>query len=105
MIIDTHNHVRWHGYPAERIIKNMDENGIAKTWLLSWEAPMNEIDMAFYAKKFFPGRVGMPFTDVIEAASRFPERLIPGYCPDPRLPGSSVWKRRRKDSGYVSAES
>ncbi|MBN2552637.1 MAG: amidohydrolase family protein [Spirochaetales bacterium] len=86
MIIDAHNHVNWLGYTADKIIENMDRNGIEVTWLLSWEAPADEIDPVLYMPKFFPGQTNLPFTDVFHAASRFPDRFISGYCPDPRKP-------------------
>jgi len=86
MIIDAHNHVNWLGYTPEKIIENMDRNGIDITWLLSWEAPADEIDPAMYMPKFFPGQKDLPFSDVFKAASRFPDRFVSGYCPDPRRP-------------------
>lgn len=84
MIIDAHNHVNWLGYTPEKIIENMDQNRIDITWLLSWEAPANEIDPAMYMPKFFPGQKDLPFSDVFEAVARFPDRFVAGYCPDPR---------------------
>ena len=84
MIIDAHNHVNWLGYTPEKIIENMDQNRIDITWLLSWEAPANEIDPAMYMPKFFPGQKDLPFSDVFEAVDRFPDRFVAGYCPDPR---------------------
>ena len=86
MIIDAHNHVNWLGYTPEKIVENMDQNGIDVTWLLSWEAPWDEIDPSMYMPKFFPGQKDLPFGDVFTAASRFPDRFVAGYCPDPRKP-------------------
>ena len=37
-IIDAHNHPDWHGHNLEKFLANMAQNGIDKTWLLSWEA-------------------------------------------------------------------
>lgn len=88
MIVDAHNHVNWLGYGPERIVENMDQQGIDVTWLLSWEAPLDEIDQGFYMKIFYPGRACLPFTDVLAAVSRFPDRFLAGYCPDPRRPDS-----------------
>ena len=39
MLIDAHNHPDYHGFTAEKIVRNMDENGIDKIWLLSWTSP------------------------------------------------------------------
>ncbi|UCF97878.1 MAG: amidohydrolase family protein [Spirochaetaceae bacterium] len=88
MIVDAHNHVNWLGYTPERIIENMDQNRIDRTWLLSWEAPENEIDPAMYTPKFYPGKRDLPCSDVFAAAARFPDRFVAGYCPDPRIPGA-----------------
>ena len=41
-IIDAHNHPDWHGHNLERFIANMDQYGISKTWLFSWECERNE---------------------------------------------------------------
>jgi predicted TIM-barrel fold metal-dependent hydrolase len=84
MIIDAHNHVNWLGYTPEKIVENMDQNRIDITWLLSWEAPANEIDPTMYMPKFFPGQQDLPFADVFDAVARFPDRFVAGYCPDPR---------------------
>ena len=42
MIIDVHNHAYYHGFNARKLIENMDECHIAKTWLLTWETPESE---------------------------------------------------------------
>jgi len=83
IIIDGHGHVNWYGYDADRLVANMDEHGIDVMWLLSWEAPAEEIDLG-YAGCFWPQTVGMPFTDVVDAVHRYPDRFIPFYAPDPR---------------------
>lgn len=44
MIIDIHNHADFHGYNAEKMLLNMDENGISMTCLLSWEASTADCD-------------------------------------------------------------
>lgn len=77
MIIDAHNHVNRLGYTPEKSIKSMDQNRIDITWLLSREAPANEIDPARYMPKFFPGQKDLPFSDVFEAVARFPDRFVP----------------------------
>jgi predicted TIM-barrel fold metal-dependent hydrolase len=84
MIIDAHNHVNRLGYTPEKIIENMGQNRIDITWLLSWEAPADEIDPTMYMPSFFPGQKDLPFSDVFEAVASFPDRFVAGYCPDPR---------------------
>jgi predicted TIM-barrel fold metal-dependent hydrolase len=82
-IIDSHGHVKWYGYDADRLVANMDEHGIRRMWLFSWECPAEEQD-AFFENVFWPGTIGMPFTDVIDAVKQHPDRFVPGYAPDPR---------------------
>jgi hypothetical protein len=84
-VIDAHNHPRWIGHDGARIIEDMDDAGIERTWLLSWEIPERELDTAYYAK-LSPTGVGIPFRDVIDVAERYPARFIPGTTTDPRDP-------------------
>jgi len=86
LIIDAHNHVNWLGKDARQIVENMDCCGIDRTWLLTWEAPPHEIDMASYQKSFGPNRSCMPLEDVLHAVELYPERFVPFYAPDPRDP-------------------
>ena len=44
MIIDAHNHPDWHKHNFKSFIKNMDDNNIDKTWILSWEAPSTDYE-------------------------------------------------------------
>ena len=44
MIIDAHNHPDWHGHDLLKFLHNMADCNIDKTWLLSWEAPLDEVD-------------------------------------------------------------
>ncbi len=85
-IIDSHNHVDFHGFHADAAVKNMDENGIESAWLLTWEAPQDEINPDMYKRVFHPSLPDMPFTQVVDAVRRYPSRFVAGYCPDPRRP-------------------
>lgn len=85
-IIDSHNHVDFHGYDAAAAVRNMDENGIDVTWLLTWEAPQDEINPDQYMKVFHPSLAQLPLGQVLDATRRFPDRFVAGYCPDPRRP-------------------
>ncbi|MBN1807619.1 MAG: amidohydrolase family protein [Planctomycetes bacterium] len=89
MIIDAHNHVEWHGYRADDLVANMDEYGIDKTWVCTWECPPREISLEGYAKAFAPDRIGMPLRDMVDAVDKYPERLVPFYAPDPRDPSAA----------------
>jgi predicted TIM-barrel fold metal-dependent hydrolase len=87
-VIDIHAHVKWYGYNAEKLVANMDEHGIDVMWLLTWEAPPHEIDLPHHYTVFWPGRLCLPFADVVEAVEQYPERFLPFYAPDPRQPGA-----------------
>ena len=89
-IIDAHNHPDWLGHNLDRFLKNMETNGIEKTWLLSWESPRYESDKnieKFISGPIFGGsNVSLPFSRCLAYAERAPEKFILGYCPDPRNP-------------------
>ncbi len=91
-IVDAHNHPDWHGHDFTRYIQNMDEHGIEKTWLLSWECPEDEYDPQF--NYCIPsclteeGNGPIPFSRCLAYYERAPERFVLGYAPDPRRPGS-----------------
>lgn len=84
-IIDAHNHPNWYGHNVRRLIQNMDEHGIARTWLLSWEIPLREYEVQpAYWGLMDPRGVAAPLGQVVEALERFPDRLVGGWAPDPR---------------------
>jgi predicted TIM-barrel fold metal-dependent hydrolase len=85
-IIDAHNHVEYLGFDADAAVRNMDENDIAQTWLLTWEAPDGDINPDMYMRQFHPNSSNMSFEQVRDAVRRYPNRFIAGYCPDPRRP-------------------
>ena len=86
MIIDAHQHVFWHGHDDEAVVRNMEEHGIDLTWLLTWEGWADEIDEGGYAKALDPrgDHAWLPLRGVVEAHRRYPDRFVPGYCPNPR---------------------
>ena len=85
-IIDIHCHPRWLGYNGARIIENMDEAGIERAWLISWEAPEHEISPNYYGVTNPARPFGISFRDVIDLTERYPDRFIPGTTVDPRDP-------------------
>ncbi len=91
-MIDAHGHSDIHGYDFDRTVANMDEYGISKTWLLTWEAPSDECDPAYTCKMggaVFAGWSGpVPFERCLRYKERAPERFVLGYMPDPRRPGA-----------------
>lgn len=85
LIIDAHNHVNWVGTTTEQYLANMDQYGIDIMWVLSWEAFPDEFSTTYYSS-FQPGNLGMPFSSILEAKAKSPDRIVPGYCPNPRDP-------------------
>ncbi|MCK5804675.1 MAG: amidohydrolase family protein [Lentisphaeria bacterium] len=85
-VIDVHNHPNWHGHNVDALIANMDEHGIAKTWLLSWELPEAEYNQACpnYYQHMDPRGVGASLDLVLRGLEKYPNRLVGGWAPDPR---------------------
>ncbi len=84
-IIDIHNHPNWYGYTADKLVQNMDEHGIDKTWLLSWEIPEHEFNCApHYHECMDPRGLCAPLYMVVEGLEKYPDRFIGGWAPDPR---------------------
>ena len=68
----------------------MDNLGIDKCWVLTWECPPHEYNPNHYIPIVTPLNRGgpIPFSRVLSYAERAPDRFILGYAPDPRLPDS-----------------
>lgn len=66
----------------------MDQYGIDKTWLLSWESPRTEFDPSY--NRVLPDAADpdgpIPFGRLLSYKERAPERFVLGYAPDPRRP-------------------
>ena len=84
MLIDAHNHPNWHGFDAKKILQNMDDQGIDKMWLFSWEVSENEYSPNYHAV-LPPDGVGIPFKDVL-AVLQCRTGEIRGYMPHPKRP-------------------
>jgi predicted TIM-barrel fold metal-dependent hydrolase len=84
-IVDVHNHPYWLGHNPRKMVENMDAHGIDQTWLLSWDAPADEISPDYFST-LNPLGAGIPFSDVVRAAEAHPDRFVPGYAIDPRHP-------------------
>jgi predicted TIM-barrel fold metal-dependent hydrolase len=88
MIIDAHNHPYYLGYNCDKLLANMQESGIDKTWLLSLETPEPEYPPSYY-KHTWPSADGpIPFSACLEFYRAHPDRFVLGYAPDPRRPES-----------------
>ncbi len=96
-IIDAHQHVFWHGRDDADLVADLDENGIDKALLLTWcigprEAPIGYEEVFNPIHIVSPGQnPGLPFSDVVRAARRFPDRFIMGYAPHASEPDAAKW--------------
>ncbi|MBI2915049.1 MAG: amidohydrolase family protein [Firmicutes bacterium] len=90
MIIDAHNHPDWLGHNLDLFLANMVQNGIGITWLLSWEAPVDEYDPSQYNRIVPETGAGgpVPFLRCLAYAERAPGKFVLGFAPDPRRPES-----------------
>ncbi|MBN1554886.1 MAG: amidohydrolase family protein [Phycisphaerae bacterium] len=97
MIIDAHQHVFWHGKNDADLVADLNEQGIDKAWLLTWEIPPNE-DTRPYHHVFNPERLrpdgshpGLSLADALRAYRNYPDRFVLGYCPDPNIEDAVKW--------------
>jgi len=98
MIIDAHQHSFWHGRDGVGLVTDMDQFGIEKAWLLSWEipdSPRYRLGLAGYGKALNPARFrpdgshpGITLEDLIATRDLAPDRFVLGYCPDPDKPSA-----------------
>ena len=89
MIIDIHNHAYYHGYNAQKLIQNMDECHIDKTWLLTWETPESECNPEVsWCVSRATKDAAVPLDATLEYIRAYPDRFILGYAPDPRDPAA-----------------
>lgn len=91
MLIDSHQHVFWHGRDDAGLVADMDEQGIDVAWLLTWDIPPSE-DASIYHAVLNPAHVrpdgthpGLTLSDALLARQRHPDRFVLGYCPNPIL--------------------
>ncbi len=88
-IIDSHQHVFWQGRDDAGLIRDMDEHGVERAWLLTWEIPAAE-DAPSYHYSLNPihqrpdgTHRGIPLVDLLLARAHYPDRFVIGYCPHP----------------------
>lgn len=89
MIIDAHQHVYWHGKDVHGLVEDMDDNGIDKAWILTWDI-IPEEDAISYHPVLNPEHLrpdgthpGLPLCDCIKAKQLYPDRFLLGYAPNP----------------------
>ena len=87
MIIDAHNHPDYHGFTTDKILKDMDEQKIDKTWLLTWDVPQSEYDVILNQPTMPPSSLsGIPLDRILDAGKSAPDRFVLGYAPHPKRP-------------------
>ncbi len=88
-IIDSHQHVFWHGRDDAGLVADMDAHGIEKAWLLSWEVPPSEDNSSYHAalnpRWVRPDgtHAGIPIDDLLLTRDHYPDRFLVGFCPHP----------------------
>jgi predicted TIM-barrel fold metal-dependent hydrolase len=96
-IIDSHQHVFWHGRDDAGLIADMNEHGIDLAWLLTWEIPQFPAyaETTRFSRTLNPARVrpdgthpGILLEDLLIAHRNYPGRFILGFCPDPAKPNA-----------------
>ena len=87
MVIDMHAHANYYGLTCEKLLKNMDECGIDKAWLLTLETPRGEYAQSYHRNTWVTEDGPIPFSTSI-AFDNKDGRFILGYGPDPRNPES-----------------
>lgn len=88
-IVDSHQHVFWHGRDDAGLVADLDEQGVDYAWLLSWEIQPNEDhDLVHGILNPLHFRAdgthaGIPLSDLVLTRDRYPDRFVVGYCPHP----------------------
>lgn len=89
MLIDSHQHVYYHGLSPAGVVGEMDRFGITRAWILTWYLPPAEdvpaTHVYFNPANFRPDgtHAGSTLNDVIRACDQYPSRFVAGYCPCP----------------------
>lgn len=87
--IDSHQHVFWGGRDDAALVADMDEQGIERAWLLTWELTPVEDEKRWHAVlnplnlRADGTHAGITLRDLITARDRYPDRFVLGYCPHP----------------------
>ncbi|MBL8025230.1 MAG: amidohydrolase family protein [Fibrobacteres bacterium] len=74
-IIDIHQHVNWLGKHDEDLISYMDNAGVDKCWLLSWESVDGGLEQGYQH---------LSISDVYKTFKKYPKRIVPFCGVDPR---------------------
>jgi predicted TIM-barrel fold metal-dependent hydrolase len=94
MIIDSHQHVFWHGRDDAGLVADMDAQGIDVAWLLSWEILPSEDERSYHGVlnplhfRADGTHAGIPLSDLLLCRSHYPQRFVVGFCPHPLTPSA-----------------
>ncbi len=94
MLIDTHQHVFWHGRDDKGLVEDLNEHGIDVAWLLSWDMAPDEDNGTYHFalnpihRRADGTHAGIPLSDLLLAREHYPDRFMVGYCPHPLLPNA-----------------
>ena len=91
MIIDCHMHVEWQGHSADDAVRHLDNIGVDKAWVLSWQDKDAGLDLYQY--------LHLSPESVMRAYRKHPERLIPFCGIDPRRENAHGILRELVDQG------
>ncbi|MEF3309162.1 amidohydrolase family protein [Paenibacillus sp. GYB004] len=86
MIIDSHNHPNYLNMTCEKIVENMKQCGIDRTWLLTLETPEYEYAPAYHRLTWGDESGPIPFKNCLACVEKEPDKFVLGYAPDPRKP-------------------
>ena len=95
-VIDAHQHAFWRGsdrpdgdFSPSRLVADLDEQGITRAWLLTWEImPFEdhpEDHGALNPANLRPNgsHAGITLSDTLFARDRYPDRFVAGFSPHP----------------------
>ncbi|OGJ92326.1 MAG: hypothetical protein A2268_06235 [Candidatus Raymondbacteria bacterium RifOxyA12_full_50_37] len=74
-MIDIHQHVNWQGKNDKGLIAYLDDAGVRKCWLLSWESVDGSREQHYQH---------LSIQDVYRTYKKYPKRIIPFCGVDPR---------------------
>lgn len=90
-IIDAHQHVFWYNHDDHWLVREMNELGIARAWLLTWYYPPDENNPSYHRvsnpihMRADGTHAAMPLEDILLAKRTYPDRFVVGYCPPPTI--------------------